>query len=152
MEISGRPEVGASLLDRLRFLTALCLVALGAAAFAIAFRSSLVLWDRTVPGARDVVDAFGRLPWWMRAGLPALGGAAAGLIAQLRATPTPGVGNVLEAVALGDGRPTNGPGRDVPSVVNLDDLVGREVLVAGTIKENMDLPRANADRDPVQVK
>lgn len=36
--------------------------------------------------------------------------------------------------------------------VNLADLVGREVRVVGTIKENMDLPRANADRDPVQIK
>jgi hypothetical protein len=36
--------------------------------------------------------------------------------------------------------------------VNLADLVGREVRVVGTIKQNMDLPRANAQRDPVQVK
>lgn len=41
---------------------------------------------------------------------------------------------------------------DAPNGVNLADLVGREVQVVGTIKENMDLPRANADRDPVQVK
>jgi hypothetical protein len=33
-----------SMTDRLLFLVALCLVALGAAAFAIAFRSSLTLW------------------------------------------------------------------------------------------------------------
>jgi len=36
--------------------------------------------------------------------------------------------------------------------VNLANLVGKEVQVVGTIKENMDLPRANTDRDPVQVK
>jgi hypothetical protein len=41
---------------------------------------------------------------------------------------------------------------DAPDGVNLADLVGREVRVVGTVKENMDLPRANADRDPVQVK
>jgi len=41
---------------------------------------------------------------------------------------------------------------DAPDGVNLADLVGREVRVVGTIKENMDLPRASADRDPVQVK
>lgn len=34
--------------DRLRFLMALCLVALEAAAFAIAFRSSLTLWYVTL--------------------------------------------------------------------------------------------------------
>jgi len=39
-----------------------------------------------------------------------------------------------------------------PDGVNLADLVGREVRVVGTINENMDLPRANGDRDPVQVK
>jgi hypothetical protein len=41
---------------------------------------------------------------------------------------------------------------DAPDGVNLADLVGREVRVVGTIRENMDLPRANADRDPVQIK
>jgi hypothetical protein len=41
---------------------------------------------------------------------------------------------------------------DAADGVNLADLVGREVQVVGTIKENMDLPRANADRDPVQIK
>jgi hypothetical protein len=41
---------------------------------------------------------------------------------------------------------------DAPSGVNLTELVGKEVRVVGTIRENMDLPRANADRDPVQIK
>jgi hypothetical protein len=36
--------------------------------------------------------------------------------------------------------------------INLSDLVGKEVRVVGTIAENMDLPRANADRQPVQPK
>jgi hypothetical protein len=36
--------------------------------------------------------------------------------------------------------------------LNLTELVGTEVRVVGTITENMDLPRANADRDPVQPK
>ena len=88
--------------DRLRFLMALCLVALGAAAFAIAFRSSLTLWYRMALGAGNVVEAIARLPWWMRLGLPAVGGAVAGLIARLRATPVQGVSNVMEAVALGN--------------------------------------------------
>lgn len=41
---------------------------------------------------------------------------------------------------------------DAAKGVSLSELVGREVRVVGTITENMDLPRANADRDPVQVK
>jgi len=41
---------------------------------------------------------------------------------------------------------------DAADTLNLATLVGKEVQVVGTIKENMDLPRANADRDPVQVK
>jgi hypothetical protein len=41
---------------------------------------------------------------------------------------------------------------DAAKGVELDRLVGREVRVVGTLKESMDLPRANADRDPVQVK
>jgi hypothetical protein len=57
--------------DRFRFFVALCLVALGAAAFAIAFRSSLTLWYRMALGANNVVEAIAGLPWWMRVGLPA---------------------------------------------------------------------------------
>src|SRR4029078_9948004 len=82
--------------DRLRFLVALCLVALGAAAFAIAFRSSLTLWYRMALGAGNVVEAIARLPWWMRLVLAAAGGAGAGLIARLRATPVQGVSDVME--------------------------------------------------------
>jgi len=41
---------------------------------------------------------------------------------------------------------------DAANGVNLSDLVGKEVQVIGTLKENMDLPRANANGDPVQVK
>ena len=96
------PRSDDSVTDRLRFLMALCLVALGAAAFAIAFRSSLTLWYRMALGAGNVVEAIARLPWWMRVGLPAVGGAVAGLIARLRATPVQGVSNVMEAVALGN--------------------------------------------------
>jgi hypothetical protein len=48
------PRSDDSVTDRLRFLMALCLVALGAAAFAIAFRSSLTLWYRMVLGAGNV--------------------------------------------------------------------------------------------------
>jgi hypothetical protein len=41
---------------------------------------------------------------------------------------------------------------DAAKGVSLSELVGREVRVVGTITENMDLPRANADRNPVRVK
>lgn len=116
------PRADDSVTARLRFLMALCVVALGAAAFAIAFRSALTLWYRTALGAGNVVEAIARLPWWMRLGLPAVGGAAAGLIARLRATPVQGVSNVMEAVALGNvqlryGRPSpacSRPGRPSP--------------------------------------
>jgi hypothetical protein len=36
--------------------------------------------------------------------------------------------------------------------LNLDSLVGKEVRIVGTIEADMDLPRANADREPVEVK
>jgi hypothetical protein len=36
--------------------------------------------------------------------------------------------------------------------LNLAELVGKEVRVVGTITDNMNLPRANADREPVQPK
>jgi CIC family chloride channel protein len=55
-----------------------------------------------VVGAGNVVEAIARLPWWMRVALPAIGGAGAGLISRLRATPVQGVSNVMEAVALGN--------------------------------------------------
>jgi hypothetical protein len=89
------PRSDDSLTDRLRFLMAQCVAALGAAASAIAFRSSLTLWYRTALGAGNVVEAIARLPWWMRLGLPAVGDAVAGLIARLRATPVQGVSNVM---------------------------------------------------------
>ena len=76
------PRSDDSVTDRLRFLMTLCLVALGAAAFAIAFRSSLTLWYRMVLGASNVVEAIARLPRWMRVGLPAVGGAVAGADCQ----------------------------------------------------------------------
>ena len=56
------PRSDDSATDRLRFLMALCLVALGAAAFAIAFRSSLTLWYRMALSAGNVVEAIARLP------------------------------------------------------------------------------------------
>jgi chloride channel protein, CIC family len=95
----GRPPV-----SHLRFGIALVLVAVGAATFAVTFRTSLAVVYRDVFGASNVVEAIRRLPWWGRLLIPALGGAASGAIARLRAVPPQGVSNVMEAVALGNVR------------------------------------------------
>ena len=85
--------------ERARSLIGLFLVAIGAALFAVAFRSSLALVYRVAYGAQDVVGAMTGLPAWLRVIVPVGGGLVAGLIASLR--PTQGVSNVMEAVALG---------------------------------------------------
>ena len=90
--------------DRLRFLVGLVLVAIGAAAFAIAFRSSLAWLYRALFAADNVVDAVRGLPPWMRFALPVCGATAAGVIAFFRSVPAQGVSNVMEAVALGNVR------------------------------------------------
>jgi len=90
--------------DRLRFLVGLVLVAVGAAAFAIAFRSSLAWLYRALFAADDVVDAVRGLQPWMRFALPVCGATAAGVIAFFRSVPAQGVSNVMEAVALGNVR------------------------------------------------
>jgi CIC family chloride channel protein len=79
----------------------LLLVASGAAAFAVAFRSSLTFLYRTTYRADNVVEAIAALPPWLRVVVPLGGAAAAGLIARMRAAPSQGVSNVMEAVALG---------------------------------------------------
>ena len=90
--------------DRLRFLVGLVLVAVGAAAFAIAFRSSLAWLYRALYAADDVVAAVRGLPPWMRFALPVCGATCAGVIAFFRSVPAQGVSNVMEAVALGNVR------------------------------------------------
>lgn len=86
---------------RVRFAVGLTLVALGAALFAVAFRTSLGLLYRALYQADNVVDAITGLPPWLRFAVPLGGATTAGLIARLRATPAQGVSNVMEAVALG---------------------------------------------------
>ena len=85
------------------FALGVLLVALGAAAFAIAFRSALTTTLRTLGGAGDVVSAMRRAPVWVRLFAPALGGLLAGLVGMLvaRAPGGRGVGDVMEAVVLG---------------------------------------------------
>lgn len=87
-----------------RFAIGVGLVAVGAAAFAIAFRTSLSMVYRVLYGADNVVDAIAGLPPWLRLVVPITAAAAAGTVARLRAAPAQGVSNVMEAVALGNVR------------------------------------------------
>jgi chloride channel protein, CIC family len=93
--------VRRGLTDNLRYLLALGGVAVGAALFAIAFRSSLGWLYRSVYHADNVVDGITNLPRWLRLLVPVAGAALAGLIARLRNAPSQNVSNVMEAVALG---------------------------------------------------
>jgi CIC family chloride channel protein len=88
-------------LERLGFPAALALVAVGAAAFAIAFRLSLGWVYAHLFGATTVVEAMAGLPLWLRFVVPLAGGFLAGAIAWWRRAPAQGVSNVMEAVALG---------------------------------------------------
>jgi H+/Cl- antiporter ClcA len=90
--------------DRLRFVFGVVLVAVGAATFAVAFRTSLTGLYRIVYRADNVVDAMTGLPPWLRFGVPLAAAAIAGLIARVRTAPAQGVSNVMEAVALGNVR------------------------------------------------
>jgi CIC family chloride channel protein len=79
------------------------LVAIAAAAFAMAFRSSLSWVLMAVTGARDVVGAIRTLPVPARVVLPAFGGLCAGLLSLVAARfgSNQGVGDVMEAIVLG---------------------------------------------------
>ena len=80
-------------------------VAVGSAAFAIAFRASLAAVARALGGS-DVVSMITGLAWWERILLPALGGLGAGLVAlaATRVKQGAGVGYVMEAIVLGNTR------------------------------------------------
>lgn len=84
---------------------AIVAVALVAAAFAIAFRTS---YARVIElfGGHDVVSLIAGAPWWERIALPAGGGLAAGLVglAIARQRGVGGVGYVMEAIVLGRAR------------------------------------------------
>jgi CIC family chloride channel protein len=81
-------------------------VAIGAALFAIVFRKAVELVFEHAFHAHDVLAAFERLPRWARVLSPAVGGLLAGGASALaaRVQTSHGVGDVMEAVALG-GRP-----------------------------------------------
>lgn len=84
---------------------ALLVGVLGAAA-AIAVRGALMRGIEWLYGASDVVSGLAGQPLWIRLVAPALGGLAAGtLVSLLLRRGSQGVADVMEAVALGRGRP-----------------------------------------------
>ena len=90
--------------ERWRFALGVGLVAVAAAAFAVGFRASLAAAMQGVFGATDVVSAMRASPGWVRIAAPALGslcGGLLGLLLQRGRGEGGGVGNVMEAVALG---------------------------------------------------
>ncbi len=99
------PPPAAVLSTLLRQVAALVLVAVGAALFAVAFRSAINAVFASVYRAHDVLAAFRALPWWARLLVPAVGGGLAGAMGVFaRRLRGGGVGDVMEAVALGRGR------------------------------------------------
>lgn len=89
----------------LRFVVALILVALAAAAFAIVFRAALSFVVRSFAGVANIVLAMTDADWYWRLLLPMVGAFAAGLLTMLVARRGGGgVSDVMEAVALGKGR------------------------------------------------
>lgn len=81
-------------------------VALGAAAFAVLFRHTIGWVFTHGYGAPDVLTAFERLPWYARVAVPMVGAALAGFSGAIGAKLKGGhgVGEVMEAVALGKGQ------------------------------------------------
>jgi CIC family chloride channel protein len=86
-------------------------VAGGAAAFAVVFRHTIAWVFLHAFLAPDVLSAFQALPWYARVLIPALGGGLAGALGSLASQLKGGhgVGDVMEAVALGKGRISLGP-------------------------------------------
>ena len=87
-----------------RYVAALLSVAVGAAAFAVAFRGTINLAFSRVYRAPDVLTAFESLPWYGCLIIPAVGGGLAGLMSFFasRLRGGGGVGQVMEAVVLGN--------------------------------------------------
>ncbi len=90
---------------RLRGFVALLLVALGSAAFAIAFRASVHSASQLLFGTGNLLDVLRRLHWWeclllsLSSGVLAWG--VLGLSARFKQSAS--VGKVMEAVAIGRG-------------------------------------------------
>ena len=86
-----------------RLVSALLVVAIAAASFAMVFRVGLSFVYRSLFHAHDVLEAFEHLPSWLRMLVPAVGGLGAGLLARMSPKAS-GVGDVMEAVVLGGRR------------------------------------------------
>ncbi len=86
-----------------RYTVAVVLVGLGAASFAVLFRTAINAVFTHLYGARDVLTAFQRLAWPWRLAVPAVGGLLAGAMGVVasRFKGGKGVGEVMEAVVLG---------------------------------------------------
>jgi CIC family chloride channel protein len=87
-----------------RYAAALAAVAIGSAAFSVAFRALLAATYHGLFQAPDVVDAITNLPLWLRVVVPLSGGLLAGLVSLIREKARQDVSNVMEAVALGNVR------------------------------------------------
>lgn len=90
----------------LRHGTALLVVSLATAGFAVAFRGAASAFYEHAFGAGDVVASFQRLPRALRVVTVTVGATLAGLVGLVsaRGGGSQGVGGVMEAVALGTGR------------------------------------------------
>ena len=89
-----------------RLIVAAAVVGVLAAALAVAVRFVLDRGLHYLYDEHDVVSAMGSIPPWLRIVAPMLGGLAAGAIAAAFARRgAQGVADVMEAVALGRGRP-----------------------------------------------
>lgn len=103
---------------------AIVAVAVVAAGFAIAFRTSLAGFVSLV-GGTDIVAMIRAAPWWERLALPAAGGLGAGLInlSIARQRGAGGVGYVMEAIVLGRAR--------IPLVRSILQSVASWIAIAG---------------------
>ncbi len=85
-----------------RFGVGIVGVAVAAAGFAIAFRAVLGAAVHAASGVSNVVTAMEQAAWWWRLAIPVIGAAAAGVFAVLaKRYGGGGVGDVMEAVAIG---------------------------------------------------
>ncbi len=92
-----------------RLIVAAAVVGVAGAAAGIAVRVALTEGVQWLYGADDLVIGLAAQPTWVRIGAPAIGGAIAGLLVSLLIRRGgPGVADVMEAVALGRGRPRLG--------------------------------------------
>lgn len=89
----------------MRTAAALVVVSLGATGFAMLFRGGHHLVYERAYGQSDVLAAFMSLPLGLRVLIPAAGGLLVGVVTRLTARwRGPGLGDVMEAVALGRAR------------------------------------------------